>query len=77
MPGEAFGIPKRRVQGRFVHAGREYALWITDPMYEKRYLAKLDGRYRIGECHLTISLGELYQGAFYKLVAAIIDPDRR
>ena len=77
MPGEAFGNPKRRVQGRFVHAGREYALRVTDPEYERRYLAKLDGRYRLGECCLTISLGEPYQGAVYKLIAAIIEPDRR
>lgn len=77
MPGEAFGNPKRRVQGRFVHAGREYALRVTDPGYERRYLAKLDGRYRLGECCLTISLGEPYQGAVYKLIAAIIEPDRR
>ena len=76
-PGEAFGNAKRRVQGRFVHAGREYALRVTDPVYERRYLAKLDGGYRLGECCLTISLGEPYQGAFYKLVAAIIEPDRR
>ena len=30
-PGEAFGNRKRRVQGRFSHAGVEYALWVTDP----------------------------------------------
>ncbi len=74
-PGEAFGNTKRRVRGRFHHAGREYALWITDPGYERRYLAKLDGTYRIGECYLTISLGEPYRGAFYKLVAAITGLD--
>ena len=76
-PGEAFGNTKRRVQGRFDHARREYAFWVTDPRYERRYLAKLDGTYGIGECYLTISLGEPYQGAFYKLVAAIIETDRR
>ncbi len=75
-PGEAFGSSKRRVQGRFVHADRDYALWVTDPMYERRYLARLDGTYRIGECHLTVSLGEPYQDAIHKLIAAIIDPDR-
>ena len=37
----------------------------------------VDGRYRLGECCLTISLGEPYQGAVYKLIAAIIEPDRR
>jgi len=76
-PGEAFGNAKRRVQGRFVHAGRGYSLWVTDPTYERRYLSKLDGTYRIGVCHLTISLGEPYGGAFYKLIAAIIEPDGR
>lgn len=33
-PGEAFGNPKRRVQGQFWHSGMEYRLWVTDPAYE-------------------------------------------
>ena len=74
-PGEAFGNNKRRVQARFSHADEEYALWVTDPGFERRYLAKLDGDYGIGECYLTISLGEPYQDACYKLVAAIIADD--
>lgn len=72
-PGEAFGSSKRRVQARFVHAGADYAFWVTDPVYERRYLAKLDGTYRIGESHLTVSLGEPYDGAYYKSVAAVIE----
>ena len=76
-PGEAFGNNKRRVQGRFEHAGNEYALWVTDPVWERRYLARLDGTYELGGCHLTISLGEPYHGACYKLIAAIIVSDRR
>ena len=76
-PGEAFGNSKRRVQGRFSHAGADYALWVTDPLYERRYLAKLDGVYDVDECYLTINLGEPYQGACYKLIAAIIECDRR
>ncbi len=76
-PGEAFGNAKRRVQGQFVYAGQGYSLWVTDPAYERRYLSKLDGTYRIGACHLTISLGEPYGGAIYKLIAAIIEPDGR
>lgn len=74
-PGEAFGNSKRRVQGQFMHAGRSYAFWVTDPLYERRYLAKLDGTYGIGRCHLTISLGEPYRNAMFKLIAAIIEPD--
>lgn len=74
-PGEAFGNPKRRVQGRFSHAGSEYRLWVTDPVWERKYLGKLDGSYSIGECCLTISLGEPYRGAVYKLIAAVIVDD--
>ena len=71
-PGEAFGNDKRRVQGRFRHADRKYALWVTDPGYERTYLAKPDGKYDLGGCYVTISLGEPYQDACYKLIAAII-----
>ena len=71
-PDEAFGNNKRRVQGRFTHAGSEYALWVTDPGFERTYLAKLNGAYEINDCYLTISLGEPFQGACYKLIAGII-----
>ena len=76
-PGEAFGNMKRRVQGRFKHAGNRYCLWITDPVYERQYLAKLDGDYQIGECFLMVSLGESYGGACYKLIASIFTAERR
>ncbi|MBI2502150.1 MAG: hypothetical protein HYW07_02820 [Candidatus Latescibacteria bacterium] len=71
-PGEAFGNPKRRVQGLFQYGGEKYWLWITDPRYERAYLAKPDGEYEIGESFLTISLGEPHNDACYKLIAAII-----
>ena len=74
-PGEAFGNAKRRVQGRFDHAGTRYALWVTDPRYERAYLAKLNGDYELGECYLTISLGEPYEGDCHKFIAAIIVDD--
>ena len=73
-PGEAFGNNKRRVQGRFHHAGREYALWVSDPVYERKYLAKLDDLYQLGECFLSISLAEAFHDACHKLIAAIIVP---
>lgn len=75
-PGEAFGNPKRRVQGRFVYSGTEYRLWITDPHYEREYLAKSDGQYEIGESYVTVSLGEPHNDACYKLVAAIMERAR-
>lgn len=73
-PGETFGNTKRRVQGQFSHHGTQYGLWVTDPHYERNYLAKPDGEYQIGPCYLSVSLGEPYSDAVYKLVAAIIEP---
>ncbi len=75
-PGEAFGDPKRRVQADFKHRGVRYQLWVTDPIVERGHLAKADGEYDIGECFVTVSLGEPYKGNCYKLVAAVITPDR-
>ena len=72
-PGEAFGNRKRRVQGRFGHSGLRYALWVTDPRCEQRYLARPDGDYSLGRRYLTISLGEPFQEHCYKLIAAIIE----
>lgn len=75
-PSEAFGNPKRRVQARFQHAAVQYALRVTDPVIERSFLARGDGIYPLGECCLTISLGEPFQNKGqsyrYKLVAAII-----
>ncbi len=74
-PSAAFGNPKRRVQGRFVHAGKEYALTVTDPNMERKYLAQPDGEHETGNCCLTISLGEPFHGYCYKLIAAVIELD--
>ena len=75
-PGEYFGEPKRRVQGRFTYNGTRYKLWITDPTIEKAYLAKSNGEYSMSKCHLTVSLGEPHNDGFvYKLIAAVITTD--
>jgi hypothetical protein len=71
-PGEAFGNSKRRVQASFRHAGTTYGLWVTDPLIERHYLALPDGKHRMGQSHLTVSLGEPHDGYCYKLVAAVI-----
>lgn len=73
-PGAQFDNPKRRVQARFTHNNEEYRLWVTDPRYEREYLARDNGHYDIGECFATISIGEPKDGYCYKLVAAIIEP---
>lgn len=74
-PREAFGNSKRRVQASFSHAGRQYALWVTDPTYERRFLDKVNGSYALGPSYLTVSLGEPFDGACYKLVAAVVEVD--
>ena len=71
-PGADFGNYRRSVQGRFQYNGADYWLRVTDPVYERRYLQQPDGEYAVGECYLSISLGEPYQGHSYKLIAAII-----
>lgn len=73
-PGADFGNPKRRVQMRFTHRSVEYWLRVTDPIIEGAYLKKQDGDFAIGECFVTVSLGEPYEGYCYKLVAAVILP---
>jgi hypothetical protein len=72
-PGVDFGNPKRRVQARFKVRGTDYWLWVTDPVYERRFLAQANGDYALGPSFLTLSLGEPYGGYVYKLVAAIIE----
>lgn len=74
-PGAAFGNPKRKVQGRFTHAGRKYAFRVTDPNVERTCLAQPDGEHELGESCLTISLGKPFEGACYKLIAAVIELD--
>ena len=76
-PGQAFGNPKRRVQAASAHKGSRYALWVTDPLIEREYLAKPNGSYERGQCFLTVSLGERDKGYCYKLVAAIIRGDQQ
>ncbi len=70
---------KKRVQGRFGHAGTDYWLWVTDPVYEARFIAGAEGDFTIGESYLTISVGEPFKekNACYKLIAAIIERGQR
>ena len=72
-PGAAFGNSKRRVQAQFQYSANAYALWVTDPRIERTYLAKENGHYQLGECYLTISLGEPFDEHCYKLVAAMLE----
>ena len=73
QPGIAFNNFKRSIQGRFSYQGDDYWLRVTDPVYERQYLQHPNGNYSIGECYLTVSLGENFQGNYYKLIAGIME----
>lgn len=75
VPGALFGDHKRVVRAQFAYAGVDYCLRVTDPRYERAYLALADGTYDLGESYLTVSLSEPWDGYAYKLVAAIIEED--
>ncbi|MFD4658523.1 hypothetical protein ACFWP2_23160 [Kitasatospora sp. NPDC058444] len=72
-PGAMFGDRRLVLRARFSHAGNQYMLRVTDPIYEAEYLAKPEGVYELSEAFLTVSLGEPYEGHVYKLLAAIIE----
>ncbi len=67
---------KRAVRGKFIYRGVNYRMDITDPEIEREYLSKPDGQYQIMHPVLCISLGDPYQGYFYKLIAAVLYKER-
>lgn len=67
---------KRAVRGEFVYRGATYRMDVTDPVVERNFLARDDGQYDISSPVLCISLGDPYQGYFYKLIAAVLFPER-
>ena len=51
-----------------------YRFWVTDPIYERQYLAMPNDDYELAESFLTVSIGEpADDGYCYKLIAAIIE----
>ena len=87
QPNLAFDDERKRVQGRFRHAGADYWVRITDPEFEGHYLERPEGDYTVEGCYLTISFGEPYDAAAsqgqveegtqvagfnYKFIAAVI-----
>ncbi len=73
--GGVFGPAKRKVRASFSLNQLLYRLVVTDPEIEKAYLAGNDGTYPVEDAILCISLGEVFNGKAYKLVAAVITPD--
>lgn len=75
-PGADYGNPRRKVRSRFRYAGAQYNIGVTDPVIERQYFVKANGEYPVENAILCVSLGELHDGYAYKLVAAIITPER-
>jgi hypothetical protein len=73
--GASFGNPRRRVRANFNLSGSFYSLVVTDPVAERLYLAREDGEDQVRDALLCTSLGEVYQGFAYKLVATLITRD--
>lgn len=67
---------KRAVRGEFVYRQNRYRMDVTDPAIEKNFLAKADGKYEIHCPLLCISLGDPYEGYYYKLIAAVLYQER-
>lgn len=60
------------VDGEFDFGGTTYKLNVTDPAMETTYRALPNGKYNVGECYLTVSIGEEFHGYHYKLIAGVI-----
>jgi hypothetical protein len=56
----------------FGFQGRNYNLPITDPIFLEQYRKRPDLLKAAGQVYLTISLGILWEGWHYKMVAGII-----
>lgn len=77
--GREFGNPRRRVRADFRLYGERYVLPVTDPVANGDLQNEPDGtELHIPVARLCISIGEPFKerGACYKLVAAVIRPDR-
>lgn len=63
---------KRAVLGRFSFNGNEYCLDVTDPYIEDRLYDKPDGEYPLNNPLLCVSLGDPWEGYYYKLIATVL-----
>lgn len=72
--GAEFGNGKKKVRADFEYNGIKHFISITDPAIESAYLAQGEGRYKpTGTIYMTVSLGEAWEGFYYKLAAAIFE----
>ena len=64
---------RRELRVIFKYRRATYNLKVTDPDYVNYYLSRNDGRYRLSDCYLTVSLTEPFQGFCYKVIAAVLE----
>jgi hypothetical protein len=65
---------KRLVKAHFSYNGLDYTLAVTDPVIDRRFKAGANRMTDMTGAVLCVSLGEVYKGDAYKLVAAVIEP---
>ena len=69
----AYVDQKWRCRAHFMYLGNEYNLVMTDPNYGKRRLGEETRTLTLKDCYVTVSLGEMFHGFAYKLVAGIVE----
>jgi ATP-dependent DNA helicase RecQ len=69
---------RKKINARFTYRGTPYLLSLTDMMIEREYLMKPQDEYPLDNknIHITVSLGEPFNGFCYKLVAAVMLQDK-
>jgi Dual OB-containing domain len=65
---------KRVVKASFSHTGIDYRLSVTDPVVERHMRAGADRTVDMTGAAICVSLGDLYDGFAYKLVAGVMRP---
>lgn len=68
------GANTRLVKAHFTLGSSNYILAVTDPAAEARYKNGPDGTKDITGAVVCVSLGEIFNGHAYKLVASVIEP---
>ncbi|MEO5331781.1 MAG: hypothetical protein H7839_07130 [Magnetococcus sp. YQC-5] len=75
-PKSPYPDAKWAVRGQFIWNKNNYMLDVTDPFIEYHYHKMPNGYYIINNPVLCISLSDLWNGFYYKLISAILFEER-